>query len=723
MKTCLFKIYVLLAFFIGPVFGSAAPMHGHSSAVTSASRLEGERAIKRTGRMVEYDLEISEQSVAPAGRRIRALTINGGIPGPTLRFHEGDWAVIRVHNRLAHDETSLHWHGLLVPNDQDGVPHLTTPPILAGTTFTYEFPVRQIGTYWFHSHTGLQEQQAVYGSIVIEPRAGESEFSDVDEVVVLSDWTNERPEEVLRTLKRGSNWYGIQKGTAQSWLGALKVGALGEYLRREKTRMPPMDVSDVAYDAFLWNGVRRFQIAGKPGQTVRLRVINASAATYFYVESAAGPLELVAADGPPVEPTRVQRLLIGIAETYDLRVRVPDSGAWEIRATAQDGSGYASGVLGEGMFHASRDVPRPDLYRMDEMLMAAVEESELGDSSISSQHQHEMPPAMKQTAEEPRERPLSPYRSLRSKAPTSLRTGAPRRKMILRMTGDMQRYIWSFNGKTVDEDGIIPVKKGEVLSMELVNDTMMHHPIHLHGHFFRLLNGQGDYAPLKHTVDVPPMGRRIVEFEANEEGDWMFHCHVLYHMMEGMARVVHYERSGDTGVSRPVAMGEHAMPMRYAFVDLTVRSNQSEGSVRGMSGRNSLLWNWDVGRERGLSSWKYEHALLYEWYENPNLGLIGGARLSNHEPSGNRAVAGGWYRLPYLILATATVDSGGGLRLELGKSFQLTPRINLETRGRYDAREHFEGAASLQYAVGKKLSLSVGYHTAYGVGAGLGFHF
>ncbi|MDI1311904.1 multicopper oxidase domain-containing protein [Prosthecobacter sp.] len=660
---------------------------------------------------VEYDLEIAEQVLSPAGKPVKALTINGTMPGPTLRFRVGDTAVIRVHNRLKHEETSTHWHGLLLPNEQDGVPYVTTPPIKAGQTHTFTFPLRHAGTYWFHSHTGLQEQRGVLGSIVVLPHGGEAEHADVDQVMVLSDWTNENPHEVLRSLKRGTNWYPVKKGTAQSIVGAMQKGMLKDYLARERSRMPPMDISDVAYDAFLINGLRQFDVPAKAGQTVRLRFINAGAATYFYLESATGPLTIVAADGTPVQPVKVQRLLMGIAETYDVLLTVPANGRWELRATAQDGSGRSSAFFGSGTEHPAPDVPKPNLYSMDDMLMAALNDMD-ADST-------EPAPA----------RPMAPYRKLRSVKPTTLPAGLPVREMKLRLTGDMQRYIWSFNDKTIDEDGVIPVKRGEILRMELVNDTMMHHPIHLHGHFFRLLNGQGAWSPLKHTVDVPPMGRRTIEFEANEQGDWMFHCHILYHMMEGMARIVSYQKALPMGGASPhlmshmPAMGEHAMPMLYPFADFNVLSQLSDGTATLMSGRNALRVPWEIGWQQTNGKTEYEIDLLYERYFNPNFGAFTGARLTNISGAENRAIAGFWYRLPYLVVFTANVGSTGDFRFNIGKTFQITPRFSVNARAQYDTQQIWELAFGAEYMLTKRLSLSTAYHTDYGFGAGLGFRF
>lgn len=238
--------------------------------------------------IVEYHLTIAQQAVNISEKPARGMTIKGGIPGPTLRFKEGDLARIHVQNKMSLD-TSIHWHGILVPPDMDGVPYISFPPIKPGTVFTYEFPIRQSGTYWYHSHTSLQEQSGVYGSIVIEPDKNRLN-PDRDYVVLLSDWIDENPHEVLRTLKRGSEWYGIQKGSGQSIFGAARLGMLDHYVKRELQRMPAMDISDVAYDRFLSNGKPESYFPANSGETVRLRTIDGSATTYFHLEFAAGPM-------------------------------------------------------------------------------------------------------------------------------------------------------------------------------------------------------------------------------------------------------------------------------------------------------------------------------------------------------------------------------------------------------------------------------------------------
>jgi FtsP/CotA-like multicopper oxidase with cupredoxin domain len=665
-------------------------------------------------RLVEYDLTVAEQAWSPGGgiKPARALTLNGGIPGPTLRFREGDTARIRVHNRLKNEETSIHWHGLLVPNAQDGVPYVTTPPIEAGTTRTFEFPLKHSGTYWYHSHTGLQEQRGVYGSIVIEPKGGEPAKADRDHVVVLSDWTRENPNEVMRTLMRGSKWYALRKGSMQSVTGAAKAGSLKDFWDRERTRMPAMDVSDVAYDAFLANGRKSIALPAKPGEKVRLRFINAGTSTYFYLHSATGPLSIVAADGPAVKPLAVKRLLIGMAETYDVIVTVPPSGQWEVRATSQDGSGHASILLGEGELHAAPEIPRPEIYSMDSHLMAAMEDMD--------------PSAMKMEAE----RPLSPYAKLRALKSTALPASLPRRSIELRLTGDMERYIWSFNGKTMAEDGVIKIRRGEVLRLELINDTMMHHPIHLHGHFFRVVEGQGNAAPLKHTVDVPPMGKRTIEFEANESGDWLFHCHLLYHMHSGMARVFSYQEQGP---DHQPQLGEHAEDPLYFMIDGSLQNHMSMGMITLMNSRNDWFAMWDLGFHDDPAMMggmhhedddvEYEIDLGWKRYFNPNFSTVLGWRFTNLEDAEDRAFAGIEYRLPYLVESSLQLDSEGDLRVGLGKTLQITDRLGIFGDIQYDTGSEWEWTVGADYLLTKQFSLISQYHSDHGFGGGIRFRF
>ncbi len=660
-----------------------------------------------SARLVKYDLTVSETTVTPAGKAVRGLTVNGTIPGPVLRFREGDHARIRLHNHLRTESTSLHWHGLLVPNIADGVPRLTTPMIPAGTSYTYEFPLKHSGTYWYHSHTALQEQSGVYGAIVIEPKGGERVRADRDYVLVLSDWTNEDPDEVMRTLMRGSDWYAIRKGTAQSLFGAMKSGNLRDYWDREWSRMPPMDVSDVAYDAFLINGQRRISLDARPGEKVRLRVINAGASTYFYVNSATGPLTIVAADGPAVQPIRQQRLLMGMAETYDVIVTVPPDGAWEFRATAQDGSGHASAWLGSGTEHAAPDLPPLNPYDMSASMGAVLDEMDAADSGAPA---------------EEADRPLPPYPRLKSAVPTTLPRSAPRRTLPLHLTGDMIRYTWSINGKPLKEESTIKVTRGEVLRLEFINDTMMHHPMHLHGHFFRLLMDPDDpspHAPLKHTVDVPPMSRRTIEFLANEHGDWFFHCHLLYHMESGMARVFSYD---DQGPDHQPDTFCDCMPEYRFLLEGSVQSHLTEGSATLMNAKNdfSLLWNVGWGQ---VEDTEYQADLLWSRYLHPNWSVFGAVRFTNRDDEENRVLAGVTHRLPLMADLTFTADSEGDVRLGLAKTFQLTSRLSAFGRIDYDTGTEWEWTAGAHYTLTKNFGLILSHDSDYGFGGGVAFRF
>jgi len=647
------------------------------------------------GAVVRYELTIAEKTISPTGKRVTALAINDSIPGPTLRFRVGDIARIRVHNRLPKEDTLLHWHGLLVPNAQDGVPFLNTPPIPAGKFHDYEFRLKHAGTYWYHSHKGLQEQRGLYGAIVVEPAEPQGLPVDREQVVVLSDWTDEHPDEVMRTLLRGDEWYAIRKGNMQSIWGAHKAGALGEYFSREWSRMPPMDISDVAYDAFWANGVKRAQFESKGGERVKLRLINAGASTYFYVHSATGPLTIVAADGPSVQPVQVNRLLMGMGETYDVIVTLPANGRYEVRASAQDGSGHASIFLGAGAEHLAKDIPKPNLYSMDWMVAGLEKDDQ---------------PA---NAPEP-PRPLSPYRKLRALASTKPPADAPVREIELRLTGNMQRYIWSFNGKTLMEESTIPVKRGEVLRMKFINDTMMHHPLHLHGHFFRLLNGQGDFAPRKHTVDVPPMSKAAIEFLANEQGDWIFHCHLLYHMKAGMSRVISYDGQGAS--HQPKLDRMHMDPWIFN-AEATTQNNFSHGQAGWRNSRNNLDLIW----EYGFKDEEYEMDLRWKRYHNPDWSTLYGYRFTNEHGARDRAFAGVQYRLPLLAYGTLTVDTEGDVRPALAKSLQLTDRLSLVNELEYDTHSKWEWRGGLEYRLDKSFSITGGYHSDHGFGAGFNF--
>lgn len=311
----------------------------------------------------EYTLTIEQQTVNITGKEVMGMTVNGSIPGPTLEFTEGEQAVIHVINKMD-VETSIHWHGILLPNFQDGVPYLTTPPIKPGTTFTYNFPINHSGTYWYHSHTMLQEQSGVFGSIVIQPKEKTLDY-DKELVLMLSDWTNEKPKDVMRTLKRGSEWYGIKKGTSTPLNQVIGRGAFGAQLDFWRQRMEGADIADIYYSAFLINGKQLAEYPNfKSGEKVRLRIINGSASTQFWMTFGGESPLLISADGLDVTPVKRNKTFIAIAETYDFIVTIPQSGKLEFRAMAQDGSGTALAYFGNGEIVSAPIVSQPDKIAM-----------------------------------------------------------------------------------------------------------------------------------------------------------------------------------------------------------------------------------------------------------------------------------------------------------------------------------------------------------------------
>jgi len=757
--------------------------------------------------VVEVDLTVAEQTVNLTGEPVTALTLNGGIPGPVLRFTEGDTARIRVNNLLGED-TSVHWHGVLVPPGMDGVPYISFPSIAPGTTFTYEFPIRQAGTYWYHSHSGHQEQRGVYGAIVIEPRSPQLR-PDRDHVVVLSDWTDEAPGAVQRTLKRGSEWYALAKGSSQSLFGAARLGMLGAHGARELQRMPPMDIADVAYDRFLANGTPETSLAAAAGEKVRLRMVDGSSTTYFHLSYAGGPLTIVAADGQDVEPVEVDRLLIAVAETYDLLVKIPGDGAYELRATAHDGSAWASVWLGAGERHPAPPTPRPNVYhamggltaaqlfaltpagamgmpdrdvdagRFDAPGMEWMEDMGgmhhgMGHSAAPGAMDHsghgtppreaaEMPhgghaghgvppapaaepanpppggkrfasafrplaadasssPELAQDGIDPR-RPWPPYDKLRAAAPTAFAPDRPVREVRLTLDGDMERYVWMLGGRVLAESDDLLVRQGEVARFILINRTMMHHPMHLHGHFFRVVNGQGNRAPLKHTVDVAPMSTTVIEFDANEFGDWFFHCHLLYHMESGMARVVHYEGFWPA-LPVPALRPQLYRDPWYAWGQADALTQMTQGFLQASNTRNIVTAGWEVGWQHADAT-EWEALATWDRYVNRFFTFFGGADLlgENRDVDEVRAVAGVHYLLPLNLESRAWVDSEGGARISLERELQLLPRLSLAGEVEYDTHDKWEGRVDAAYTLTRALSLLARWHSEYLFGVGVQLRF
>lgn len=641
--------------------------------------------------VVEVTLVVERQLVHIAGGGTAPMmTINGQVPGPTLRWRLGDQIRINVHNRMT-VPSSIHWHGILLPNLQDGVPGLTTPQVPAGGVYSYEFPIRHVGTYWYHSHTGLQEQAGLYGAIVIEPAVPPADY-DRDYVLVLSDWTTEDPDEIFRLLKSGTESFARQKDTTQNVWDALRQGALGAMLQRALMRMPPMDISDVAYGAFLANGKLQDQLEAAPGERIRVRIINAAASTYFYLDLADQPLHVIAADGVDVQPVNMERLLIAIAETYDLIVTIPPEGALELAATAQDGSGRTSLWLGTGPQHHAPRVPAPDLYRMHAGHRMATE-------MPASAHHHTP-------------RPMPPYAQLRAREATTLPDIT--REINLRLTGDMERYVWSFNDRTLAAAELIRVNKGETLRVNLENATMMHHPLHLHGHFFRVVNGAGDRAPLKHTVDVPPLSTQTIEFLADAEGDWFFHCHILYHLKAGMARAFSYSGT-EPNPELQQARKELFSDPWSVWGRAQLLSAFIQGTVHASSARHGLLLQWLTGWRR-VPGTEHEGTALHRYRPSRFYGSIIGINYQEEKLNG---VFGGEWVLPLNIWSRVWVDTEGEFRAELEPELPLTANIELSGAVEYDTAERWEGRAALHYTLNRTAALTLGWHSEYGTGAGV----
>ncbi|MDE2184900.1 MAG: copper resistance system multicopper oxidase [Alphaproteobacteria bacterium] len=571
-----------------------------------------------------FNLDIAPLAVNITGRRRTATAVNGSLPGPILRFREGDVVTLNVTNKLS-APTSIHWHGVLLPNAMDGVPGLTFRGIMPGETFTYRFPVKQSGTYWYHSHSGMQEQTGLYGPLILEPRTKESYVYDREYVVMLSDWTDDNPTTIMSNLKQQSDYYNYHQRTLGTFVADAKRDGLGATLKDRldwgAMRMSPTDIMDVtgATYTFLVNGhppAANWTALFHPGERVRLRFINGSSMTTFDVRIPELNLIVVQADGSDVVPVMVDEFRIGVAETYDVIVQ-PDNDAYTIFAQAEDCSGYARATLAPrpGMIGAVPPLdPRP-MKTMADMgmgnmagmnanssgggaTMAGMSQSPApssgnstsamdsvsnmdmsGMSSMGSTTQGNMPgmgqttmpaaariPTVNASGVDPATLAGNPnvdnvammpqsrlaeagdgldgngrrnltYADLAASEPAE-DAALPTREIEFHLTGNMERFTWGFDGKAFSEAPPVHVKLGECVRFVLINDTMMEHPIHLHGFLFALENGQGNQLPRKHTINVKPNEKVGFVFVADTPGYWAFHCHLLYHMEMGMFRTV-----------------------------------------------------------------------------------------------------------------------------------------------------------------------------------------
>jgi len=667
---------------------------------------------KANAALVEYELVISQseitiESLTSEVGRIEeqkgiAMTVNGQFPAPVLHFTEGDQAKITVRNELDVD-TSIHWHGLLVPADQDGVPYLSNFPIKPGETFVYQFPIKHAGTYWYHSHTDLQEQLGVHGGIVIEPKEARKKY-DYEAVLVLQDWTHEDPKQVLANLKKDGDYYSLKKDSVISIAGYLKRRALKNWLEARWMRMGGMDISDVGYDAFLINGskVQTLFPEAKAGEKVLLRVINAGTSSYFYLHSSPQlGMEVIEADGMPVQPFKQNKILHAMAETYDIVLTLPENKQYELRASAQDGAGYASVYFGSGELNAANKLPKPDLYasHMNHEAMKSNQNGETGVDNMSEMGEHHahMNHGMKMEGEKEWD-----YRLLKSTEPTTLPDTENVREIELRLSGDMESYNWSFNDVPLSRADKIKIKKGEVIRFRFINETMMHHPLHLHGHFFRVLTGNGEYDPLKHTVNIKPLENKTIEFFANEEKDWFFHCHNLYHAKAGMARVVSYEQQiPDEKKEALMEAAKQSKDIRdnnfYYKGNVKILDDYFGGSITVSNNRHSLGGMLEsFGYEIDKGEWEYQYS--YNRWLKPT---VIGERLEGHDD----LLVGFFYTFPLLIDVGVFYTGHEETVLRAETEFQLTKRIQSHIEYSSEDERHY----GLEYRFNEQLSAEVAY--------------
>ncbi|QDP19951.1 copper resistance system multicopper oxidase [Sphingomonas xanthus] len=552
----------------GAALAAAAGLQPAWAATTS----HGLTAAKSQGLLSGEDIRmtVSELNFRVDGRPGHAIGINGTIPAPLVRLKEGQNVRITVDNQLDED-TSIHWHGLIVPFHMDGVPGISFPGIRARSSFTYEFPVRQSGTYWYHSHSGLQEQLGHYGPIIIDPAGPDPIAHDREHVIVLSDWTFMHPHRLFTRLKQEGGVFNRNRRTLAN-RGEDKMSAK-EAREFARMRMDPTDISDVTAAAYTylinghspgenWTGLFR------AGERVRLRLINAAAQTIFNIRIPGLKLLVVATDGIAVRPVEVDELQIGNAETYDLIV-VPENRAYSLIAEGIDRSGMGVATLAPqaGMRAAVPPLRKRPTLTMTDMGMGAMDHGSMdhsahGDAASSapamshdmrdkSKVDFKVGPGVDMIAPMPMDRVGDPgvglddvghkvltYKDLVALTPNS-DTRVPTRRIDIHLTGNMERFMWSMDGEKLSENPE-PYRfaRNERVRLRMINDTMMTHPMHLHGHFFEIVNGNPGNQPLKHTIRVLPGGYVDVDLTADAPGDWAFHCHLLYHMHAGMMRVV-----------------------------------------------------------------------------------------------------------------------------------------------------------------------------------------
>lgn len=731
-------------------------------------------------KIVRYDLHVRDTIVNFSGKEKRALTVNGKIPMPTLTFTEGDIAEIYVHNDLKKENTAMHWHGLFLPNKEDGVPYLTQMPIKPGTTHKYTFPIIQNGTYWYHSHSGLQEQIGLYGLFIINKKKDDTTFrKGIDDLptvpVILSEWTDLKPENVQRMLHNANDWFAIKKGTTQSYAEAIRKGQFSTKITNEWKRMNAMDVSDVYYEKFLINGKNEDQLSQfKAGDKVRLRIANGGASSYFWLTYGGGKITVVASDGNDVEPVEVDRLIIAVSETYDVVVTIPeDHKSFAFLATAEDRTGSASLFLGGGTKQPVKHLPKLKYFEgmkmMNDMMKMNGEMNDMGmnmslnkmdmnavmypeisgeeESAKPEDHSMHNMEGMKMddmkmssdTTETGQITTLN-YGMLKSPTKTTLPKDAPVKELRFTLSGNMNRYVWSLDNKVISETDKILIKKGENVRIVLYNGSMMRHPMHLHGHDFRIINEHGDYSPLKNVIDIMPMETDTIEFQANADGDWFFHCHILYHMMAGMGRIFTYENSAPNPLIHDPKMAYKMLKMDdrmfHFMAENDFATNGNDGEAMFSNTRWSIGTEWrlgynnehgyetetHIGRYIGKMQW-FMPFIGFDWrYRRMGMDEQEQNLFGQKNTKDNRSVfsAGMEYTLPMLVKAQVEVYTDGNVRIQFErKDIPLSKRLRMNLMWNTDK----EYMAGLKYVAGRNFGITTHYDSDMGIGFGVNLNY
>jgi FtsP/CotA-like multicopper oxidase with cupredoxin domain len=695
---------------------------------------------KYVAKTIRYDLYIKDTIVNFSGKNKRAIAVNGQIPMPTLTFTEGDTALIYVHNEL-NESSSLHWHGLFLPNKEDGVPNLTQMPIAPHTSHLYKFPIIQHGTHWYHSHSGLQEQIGMYGLFIMNkvPLSFEqtkaADFrKNIDDLptipIILSEWTDRKPENVHRMLHNATDWFAIQKGTTQSYAEAIRQGYLKTKVTNELKRMNAMDVSDVFYDE---SGTGNF----KGGDKVRLRIVNGGASTYFWLTYSGGKMTVVANDGNDVEPVEVDRLIVAVSETYDVIVSLPnDNVSYEFLATSEDRTKSTSLFLGNGIKLKATTLPKLKYFEGMKMMNGMMKmNGDLDDMDMRmSLNKMDMNSVMYPEITGDRIVTLN-YSMLKSPTKTAL-PKANEKILRFELSGNMNRYVWSLDNRVVSETDKILIKKGGNVRIILYNGSMMRHPMHLHGHDFRLLNGQGDYAPLKNIVDIMPMETDTLEFHANVEGDWFFHCHILYHMMSGMGRVFSYENQAPNPLIPNPKLAKRQLFAAdrkfHIMFENDLASNGNDGHFMLQNTRWNISTEWrlgyhdfhgyesetHIGRYIGKMQWLmpfigYDFRYRKKGINYQEKNIFGQSDTKDTRKAFSLGVS---YTLPMLVKFEAEVFTDKTVLLALKREdIPVSKRIRANFMINSDKEYMFGG----KYIVNRVFSISSHYDSDMGFGVGL----